>query len=180
MQIGQTIQGRRYMLEFGVNQAALAGMSRNYIAVMMFSYLAAGTLSLAGRYLVFRKSGIAGWKAVIPFLGGFLMHKIAWRGYLYIVRLAAGTAALALMVLNSIASDPFAAAVELGLELVYVFITLGCFAMLAVRFDKDSFFIVALILFTPLFMLILGSDRSVYRGNAAENLPSMEKTACCS
>ena len=134
--------------------------------------LALGTIFLLGsltallRYLLpaigfskmYRKAGVAGWKAFIPVYNIYNNYKISWNGKLFFLYAALF---LASTILSSVAEGAMglvAMAISIGL----VFMVVKQNVKMAKRFGKGAGTGIALILFPGITSLILGLGKAEY------------------
>jgi len=115
---------------------------------------------------IFKKAGEGGWKSLIPVYNSYIRYKISWRPLwfwisagLFIASVALGCFTGESAVLDGIA---------LAVTAVSVLIRVAGLYHLARAFDRGVGFTVGLVLFRPLFILILGLGGAEYRGVAAE------------
>jgi len=115
---------------------------------------------------IFQKAGQGGWKSLIPVYSNYIRCKISWRPLWFWVSAAlfAASVALGCFTGKSVVLDGLALAVT-GIS---VLIRVAGLYHLARAFDRGVAFTAGLVLFRPLFILILGLGGSEYRGQAAE------------
>ncbi|MCL2606797.1 MAG: DUF5684 domain-containing protein [Coriobacteriia bacterium] len=153
--------------------AAMAGLG----TVIIFSTLAATIAQIAGMGLAFRKAGDSWWKAIIPIYDVYTQTKIAkapmsWF-WIMLGTIFGGCFIIGIGTGMALAVDPTGTDVG-GAALVLIL--LGTAATLAgavyslmisyrlVRaFGKGVGFFIGLLLFAPIFWLILGLDSSEYQ-----------------
>ena len=134
-------------------------------------------LTLAARWMVFSKAGIAGWKAFIPIYSTYCLYRIAWRRNYFWWYLAA-------LVISSYVNSDIERLTEAGQAVPALFgllsTVLGLIVLvlnvlvnihLAARYGHSFLFGLGLMILPPLFTVILGMGASEYRGNPAEGLP---------
>lgn len=124
-----------------------------------------------GRFGIFRRAGIPGWKGLIPLYSTYVQYRLTWNTtWFWVLVFAWGGRFLALMALNLLWFDP-----ETWL-LLMLLPDLGCiafgfgirfFAMrhLAQAFGRGQGFAWGFFLLEPIFLLILDSDKYSYLGN---------------
>lgn len=125
-----------------------------------------------GRFGIFRRAGIPGWKGLIPLYSTYVQYRLTWNTtWFWVLVFAWGGRFLALMALNLLWFDP-----ETWL-LLMLLPDMGCilwglavrfFAMkhLANAFGRGIGFCWGLFLLEPVFLLILNSDQYSYQGNS--------------
>ncbi len=95
-------------------------------------------LTIIALWKVFEKAGQPGWKALIPIYNAVIMFRIAnWSGWLVILTM---------------------------IPLVNIVVMVIFNIRLAKAFGRSVLFAIGLILVSPIFMLILAFDKSVFRG----------------
>lgn len=135
----------------------------NYMINIMIAFYALCAVHYGARWNLFKKAGIGGWKALIPFYTDYLFFKLAWRAKYY-------WWCLGLQVLSSVMGNYNIFFIDilgtLGLCVFWILLN----AKLAEKFSKGKGFLLGLIFLNPVFMLILAFGKSKYRGNREENL----------
>lgn len=86
--------------------------------------------SIAGLWKIFEKSGLEGWKSIIPVYSSYCLFKITWGNGWYFL----------------LCAIPF-------VNIVILIMTMN---KLAKSFDKGTAFTVGLILLSPIFIILLG------------------------
>ena len=133
--------------------AAGVGLVGALLAIVMWA------LYIVGYWKVFTKAGEAGWKSIIPIYNNYVMFKIAWTGSMFWVYLllavVGGWMASAGGVLGAIGA-------LFGLASVLIMV-LFCYKS-ARAFGYGLLFTVGLILFNPIFTIVMGFDSSRYLG----------------
>lgn len=109
--------------------------------VVLLILFAAWILVIIGWWKVFEKAGEAGWKAIIPIWNTIVLLRIAGRPLWWIVLLL--------------------------IPIVNIVILIIVMNDLARSFGKSSLFVLGLVIFNPIFMMILGFGSATYRGPAA-------------
>ena len=95
-------------------------------------------VSVFGTWKIFQKAGQKGWEAIIPFYNSYVLSKIVWgSGWYFLLSLI-----------------PFGG-------FIYNIIT---YIKLGKAFNKGTGFIVGLVLFSPVFLVLMGIDSSCYMG----------------
>ena len=124
-----------------------------------------------GRFGIFRRAGIPGWKGLIPLYSTHVQYSLTWNTTWFWVRVFAwGGRCLALMALYLFCFDPEMWIVYMVLpDLACIAFGFGIrfFAMrhLAQSFGRSRGFAWGLFLLEPIFLLILDSDKYPYLGN---------------
>lgn len=124
-----------------------------------------------GRYGIFQRAGIPGWKGLIPLYSTYVQYHLTWNTtWFWVLVFSWGGRFLALMALYLLWFDP-----ETWLVLM-ILPDIGCilwglavrfFAMkhLANAFGRGIGFCWGLFLLEPVFLLILNSEQYSYQGN---------------
>ena len=127
-------------------------------------------LIVVGRWKIFKKAGLEGWKALIPFYADYCLYRIGWETKFY---WAALILSVAISIVSSIDGEKPAACFAI-MEAVLSIAAFVFFVILQIRlsekFGHGGGFAVGLVLLHPIFTLVLGLDSSFYRGNPAENM----------
>lgn len=124
-----------------------------------------------GRFGIFRRAGIPGWKGLIPLYSTYVQYSLTWNTTWFWVRVFAwGGRCLALMALYLFCFDSEMWIVYMVLpDLACIAFGFGIrfFAMrhLAQSFGRSRGFAWGLFLLEPIFLLILDSDKYPYLGN---------------
>ncbi len=134
--------------------ASLAGTSVIAIVLMI--------LQIVAYWRIFEKAGEQGWKSLIPVYSDYVMYKLAWDARIFWVNIV-------LAILYSILGlIPGIGVFFAFLAIVLVLIIEVLFLVkLAKAFGHGRRFAVGLLLLSPIFILILGFDRSEYIGPQA-------------
>ncbi len=117
-------------------------------------------LQIVAYWKIFTKAGEPGWKSIIPIYNAYTQFKITWNPVMF-------WAALACFLVGSFLSGLDSAISVLGTVLVLVGTVINLIAThkLSQAFGHGLAFTIGLILFNPIFMLILGFGSSQYEGN---------------
>ena len=110
-------------------------------------------LSVIGKWKVFSKAGIAGWKSVIPIYNKYFFCQICGLNTIW-VWILLGSAIVSILV------PPLAFVYSLALIYFLILQALS----LSKSFGKSDGFAIGLIFAAPIFYLLLGSKRSEYKG----------------
>lgn len=126
-----------------------------------------------GRFGIFRRAGIPGWKGLIPLYSTYVQYSLTWSTtWFWVLVFAWGGRCLTLMVLYLFCFDPEMWIVSMVLpDLACIAFGFGIrlFAMrhLSQAFGRGRGFAWGLFLLEPIFLLILDSDKYPYPGNHA-------------
>lgn len=110
-------------------------------------------LGVIGKWRVFSKAGIAGWKSVIPVYNTYLFCQICGLNTMW-VWIILGSAIVSVVV------PPLAAIYSL----VTIYFLILQTVSLSKSFGKSDAFAIGLIFAAPIFYLILGCGKSTYQG----------------
>jgi hypothetical protein len=122
---------------FAAADSSSSGSTTTFIVIALAWYL----LVVVGWWKIFEKAGEQGWKAIIPIYNVFVMLKIVGRPAWWII----------LMLIPCVS--------------LFVYIIL--MSDLSKSFNKSVGFTVGLIVFSPIFAVILGFGDSRYQGPVA-------------
>ena len=138
--------------------SALLGLG--YVLVAAIAYIIGRYLMRAiGLSAMYRKAGVAGWKAFIPVFNTYNNYKISWTGkkfFLYAALIAAST-------ILGIFTEGFMAEVATFVSISVVCMTLQQNVNMAKLFGKGIATGVALAVFPGITSLILGLGKAEFR-----------------
>ena len=151
----------------GAVEDIAAGIIVIYVAIV------AALVYTAVRYLMngigystmYRKAGVAPWKAFIPFYNTYNNFKLSWNGKLYFLYAALSIASTILSVYTEGAMALVSAATSLGV-IYMIFKQTGNMAKL---FGKGTGTGIALVFFPGITSLILGLGKAEFQGEMIEN-----------
>ena len=124
-----------------------------------------------GRFGIFRRAGIPGWKGLIPLYSTYVQYSLTWNTmWFWVLVFAWGGRCLALMALYFLYLDPEAGILWMlipDLACIAFGLSIRLFAMrhLSQSFGRGRGFAWGLFLLEPIFLLILDSDKYPYLGN---------------
>lgn len=129
-------------------------------------YLAGYVLSMAGTAMLFRKAGLPGWKGFIPFYNTWNLFRLTWSTkYFWILSgLTAVTAGLTILQNLLGGTAVLIAYAAIALNLWYASVYIRSRLHLAAAYGRGIVVSLGLILFGPVFLLILGFGRAGYQG----------------
>ena len=133
----------------------LMGMS----LIFMFVIAVVLVLYILAYWMIFRKAGEAGWKALIPFYGTYIEYKLFWNNRMFVLWLIMALIAASLRFV----SGPGAMVAQLayfGVSVMHILISVK----MSYSFGHGVGYALGLIFLTPIFLLILAFDESVYIG----------------
>jgi hypothetical protein len=144
-----------------VLKAAAGGLVALYvIAIAAIIYLVVRYLLRSiGLCTMYRKAGVAPWKAFIPFYNIYNNYAISWNGKMFFLYAALGIASTALGFFTEGALGLVSAAASLGV----IFMAVKQNLKMAKCFGKDTGTGIALILFPGITSLILGLGKAEFR-----------------
>ena len=109
------------------------------ISVIMIIFFIIGVITIIANWKVFTKAGKPGWTSLIPFYNMYQLFEVAgMNGWMFLLLLIPFVNFIIIIMLN---------------------------INLAKAFGKDTGFAIGLILFNPIFMLILAFSDAKYIGN---------------
>ncbi|MCI8568844.1 MAG: hypothetical protein HFJ11_02545 [Bacilli bacterium] len=109
------------------------------ISVIMIIFFIIGVITIIANWKVFTKAGKPGWTSLIPFYNMYQLFEVAgMNGWMFLLLLIPFVNFIIIIMLN---------------------------INLAKVFGKDTGFAIGLILFNPIFMLILAFSDATYIGN---------------
>lgn len=129
-------------------------------------------LLIVARWMVYRKAGEAGWKAIIPIYSSYISYKICWKGSAFWVYFLTGLVGAILTTTFRINGEIYCLAQE---NVAFAFLggcALTASAIWAIRhaikmaraFDKGVGFGILILFFPYIMMLVLGFGKSEYVG----------------
>ena len=148
--------------------AILAGLAA-YFAISIIIYI----LLVIANWKIFTKAGEAGWKSIIPFLNAYVIFKISWNVKMFWIMMGTLVGG---SVLASIAGEDGGVLAIIAAILSIASIVIGVIDIykLSKSFGHGIGFTIGLILFSPIFTLILGFGSSQYIG--PEGIPAGNNT----
>ncbi len=140
-----------------------------YFAVFASITLILWVLTSIGRWRLFVKCGVPGWKAPIPLLSGYTLYRISWRGRYFWIAIALTVAAI---ISGNMAEDNLIMTMiyEITFVVAAIFHVIQCF-MLGRKFRRGKVFAIGLCIANIIFLFILAFDDSYFTGNSKEGLP---------
>lgn len=140
----------------------LGGLIMSYLALALLWWV----LQVVANWRIFTKAGEAGWKSIIPIYSDYITYKIAWKNRFMFWIWLIGMFLLWIGAGSLDGGDPTATSSILG--------TLGALAAFvsyvlmnvkkSAAFGHGIPFAIGMLLFPPIFTLILGFGSSVYYG----------------
>lgn len=124
-------------------------------------------IQVIANWMIYKKAGEAGWKSIIPIYGDYISYKIVWKGSVYwIWFLALVGCYVSACFVRAADGSVNMAAYALAMSALLFAAVLHMIKMMkkARAFGKGTLFGLGLIVFTPIFNLILGFGGSVYEG----------------
>ena len=139
--------------------SALAGLGIVFVIAVVFA-LVRYLMHAIGYSAMYRKAGVAGWKAFIPIYNTYNNYKISWNGKLFFLYAA-------LMVVSTLlgSAEGAMALVGMAVSLGLIYMVIKQHLNMAKLFGKGVGTAIALILFPGITSLILGLGKAEY--NAA-------------
>lgn len=123
-------------------------------------------ITILGRWKLLKKAGESGWKSLIPFYGTYTIYKISWHTTMFWLYYAIAVIDIIVSYLSQ-----SGAAVVFGALMVLAGIGIRIEQMyrLSVCFNKGILFTLGLIVFRPVFILILAFGKSEYKYVETDN-----------
>lgn len=142
------------MVDTGILALAM-GISAALILIALIWF----ALEIVARWKIFTKAGEDGWKSIIPFYSTYIQYKLSWNVNMF-------WAAVAAVILGSFLSNTGGALSAIGtlLSAAGTIINIIDMHKLSKSFGHGIGFTIGLIVFNPIFMLILGFGDSQYIG----------------
>lgn len=144
-----------------MNEAGLVAAIAAAGAVLAVSVIVWYVLLVIANWRIFTKAGEAGWKSIIPIYNMYILYKISWKTTMFWIVIAA-------FVLCGILSPIGGAASAIGAIFSIAAMIIGIIQnyKLAKAFGHGVGFTIGLIIFSPIFFLILGFGSSKYIGKS--------------
>jgi len=133
----------------------LMGVSLIFLFVMVVVLV----LYILAYWMIFRKAGEAGWKALIPIYGTYTEYKLFWNDRMFVLWIIMALIAVAFRFM----SGPGAMVSQLayfGVSVMHILISVK----MSYSFGHGVGYALGLIFLPPIFLLILAFDDSVYIG----------------
>lgn len=135
---------------------AIIGAGIFYTLLCMAWYI----ICVIGGWKVFAKAGEAGWKSIIPFYNTYIYFKISWTPMMFWV-----------LVILMVGSTCFGGSEDGTMAMIGNLCTFGAAMLTAIQnvklsraFGHGVLFALGLIIFNPLFVVLLGFGGSRYYG----------------
>lgn len=123
-------------------------------------------LQIIARWNIFKKAGVEGWKAFIPFYNSYIQYKITWKVSMFWIVIGLSVAG---GLLTSLIGGGLAGAVAGIMTFAAAIIEYPMANhKLSKSFGHGIGFTIGLLFFESIFMLILGFGNSEYIGNTTE------------
>ena len=149
-----------------INAAASGLVALYIVAVAAMAYIVCRYLMRSiGLSTMYRKAGVAPWKAFIPFYNTYNNYKLSWNGKLFFLYAALQIASFALGFFTEGALALVSMAASMGLIYLVVKQNMNMVKL----FGKGTGTGIALILFPGLTSLILGLGKAEFQGEKIEN-----------
>ena len=135
----------------------------NLSAVLVMIYYA---MQILGYYKLFDKAGENVWRCFIPILNEYTETKIAWSGSIYWQMLALATGSAVFSYLTGITSGAAQTGCLLAMGLCFaggVILNIKRSYRLAQAFGKGKGMALGILIFPPLFHMLLGFGNAQYR-----------------
>lgn len=125
---------------------------RSILMIVLFCFLLAAFLGIAGKWLIFKKAGMKGWYSIIPFYNRYVIYKLTWgNGWLFLAPLILGL---------------FTNLNKLGWVFWLFSFAIQCMSAykLSLSFGHSIGYAIGLVFLDPVFLFLLGVDSSFYHG----------------
>ena len=130
------------------------------LALIVISALIRYLMQAIGYSKMYRKAGVAGWKAFIPVFNTYNNYKIAWNGKLFFLYAALSIASTIL----GVYTEGFLAMAANAVSLGVIYMAFKQHTNMAKAFGKGTGTGIALIFFPGITSLILGLGKAEYLG----------------
>lgn len=143
-----------------------AGIMGAYAAIVFAVLLAVVILMILSTWIIFRKAGQRGWKALIPVYSDYIFYKIAWKRRWFWINVLLSAIAFAVAAIPGGGTAEYYLITSIASTLLGIFILIIEIIMhvkLAKSFRKDGGFAVGLILLPFIFFPILAFGSAKYR-----------------
>lgn len=134
----------------------LIGFLLTYLSITILWYI----IFAIANWMIFRKAGEAGWKAIIPLYNTYISFKISWNTSMLWVMVGCFVISAVLSVFNSALGITLSSALSLVACVIGIMQT----HMLSKAFGHGVGFTLGLLFLNPIFILILGFGGAKYRG----------------
>lgn len=133
----------------------------NFLLLLLFAF-AWWLLDVVGKWFMFVKMGEAGWKSLIPIYSDYVIFKNVWQPVYFIVFIAVNV--ISAYVSYSVSGETGSYLLNLLRCAAFIIAFLENIK-LSRSFGHGYLFGLGLLIFNPLFTMILGFGSSVYLGN---------------
>lgn len=133
----------------------LMGMS----LIFLFVIAVVIVLYILAYWMIFRKAGEAGWKALIPVYGTYVEYKLFWNDRMFVLWIFMALIAVAFKFMPG-PGVMLSQLAYIGVSVMHILLSLK----MSYSFGHGAGYALGLIFLTPIFLLILAFDDSVYIG----------------
>lgn len=145
------------------------GISLHTIAVIMGAYLLVllilAIIWVIANWKIFTKMGEAGWKSIIPIYNGYILFKRTWNTRMFWISVIVGCAT---GLVDKFVDGTLGSVISGILVIVAFVIFVKQLYYQSKAFGHGAGFTVGLVLLNTIFVLIMGFDKSEYKGNPTE------------
>lgn len=127
--------------------------------MFMFVLLVVLVLYILAYWMIFRKAGEAGWKSLIPIYSTYTEYKLFWNDRMFVLWIIMALTAMAFRFVSG-PGVLVAQVAYLGVSVMHILVSVK----MSSSFGHGVGFALGLIFLTPIFLLILALDSSVYIG----------------
>lgn len=130
----------------------------------MILSLCAGIVTLVSYWRIFSKAGEAGWKAIIPIYGTYVLYQFTWTMQMFWMMIGSYVLGFILMVAGMAVGVSVLSFLGFAVMIIGVIIDLFQSHALSRAFGHGFGFTLGLLFLTPVFLLILAFGSSEYQG----------------
>ena len=137
---------------------AMAGIG---IGVVLIFSLIYWIIQIIAGWQIFKKAGEPGWKSIIPVYNTYTTYKIAWKPMYFWITLAISFVS---GILSAMSGSVIVTILSFIVSIAAIVIAVMFNHKLSKAFGHGVGFTIGLIFLHPIFMLILGFEKSEYQG----------------
>ncbi|MBQ4640897.1 MAG: hypothetical protein IJB69_10355 [Clostridia bacterium] len=160
---------------FSAQMASASAISASALALGIGSLVGGLALVFCLRWMIFKKAGIPGWKAIIPFYSEYMLYEMVWSGKVYLAMIIGQAAVALLTFILALISYGFGLVVGVILAVVVFgacqIATVAVNFKLARSFGQNSWFALGLYFVNIVFYVLLAFGDSKYQGVVEDNIP---------
>lgn len=146
--------------------AFLGGTLMGALPFLIIGFIVYYLLLVFAWWNTFKKAGEPGWKAIIPIYNVYVMYKLSWKPSMFWVYIVLDLVSQVLYYnVASDGSNDILRYVSYVLAIILLVVEIIQLHKLSKAFGHGAGFTIGLIIFNPIFMLILGYGASQYKGH---------------